>query len=183
METITNHWPTPKISLFQHLLALTKWILWLWVKGRRERCFCASLFGPCVWHRGLKTVQKKRKGWVTTSIRCKRGVNWHRLLAQAQCMVGRQHQGASRHREKMLGAKPTSQWGLWGWWKGDQIRRRGENWDRFSCRCWDNRRTNDLIEHLGENWVWEGLQRVGMEVQGSKKRRIWIKKPNKCKPE
>lgn len=121
--------------------------------------------GPvCVWHRGLKTVQKKRKGWVTTSIRCKRGVNWHRLLARPQCMVGRQHPGASRHREKMLGAKPASQWGLWGWWKGDQIRRRGENWDRFSCRCWDNRRTNDLIERLGENRVWEGLQWVGMEV-------------------
>lgn len=60
-------------------------------------------------------------------------------------MVGWQRPGASWQRQKLLGAGPASQWGHRGRREGEQIRSRGENWDRFSCRCWDNGRTNDLI--------------------------------------
>lgn len=122
-------------------------IMGLRVKGgESEMFFVHRYLSPvCVWHRGLQRAQKKRKGRVRTSMWCYRGVNWHMLLAWAQCMVGWQRPGAAWKRQKLLGAKAASQWGCGERRARDQIRSRGENWDRFSCRCWDNRRTNDVI--------------------------------------
>lgn len=147
METITNHCPDLKVSLFLPVLVLAKWILWLWVKeGGEFDVFCISLLEPCVClAQGPQKSAKNRRGRVTTSIRRYKGLNWHRLLACTQCMLGWQCPRASWQRYKQLGVEPASQWGHRKRREGDKIRSRGENWDRFSCRCWDNRRTNDLI--------------------------------------
>lgn len=106
--------------------------------------FCISLLEPCVClapRPQRSTKEKKRQGHDKYSVL--KGCELAQALGMAQCMVGWQCPGASRQR--LLGAKPASQWGHRGRRVGDQIRSRGENWDRFSCRCWDNSRTNDVI--------------------------------------
>lgn len=87
----------------------------------------------------------KRGGRVTTSIQRERGRDlartpWHGHNAwrDGSAQEPTETEGSSS------GPKAASQWGHGGRWEGEQIRSRGENWDRFSCRCWDKRRTNDL---------------------------------------
>ncbi len=83
METITNHCPAPKISLFQPLLVPTKRILWLWVKRGRERCFlCIPTWALCVFGTGASKARKRKEKTGSRQVFCAKGVwtgtnSWH----------------------------------------------------------------------------------------------------------
>lgn len=131
---------------------------WPWVhiaavrrkKEAGRRWFpCISTWGLCVWHTVLKKVQKKPGRRVTTSIQWGRGrdlarASWHGHNAwrDGSTLEPTETEGSSS------GPKAATQRGHGGRWEGEQIRSRGENWDRFSCRCWDKRPTNDLTVWL-----------------------------------
>lgn len=99
----------------------------------------------CVWHRGLKRAQRKEKagsGQVCGAIGVWTGTcSWHGHNAWWD---GSAQEPPERDRS-CLGPKQRLSGAVGERRARDQIRSRGENWDRFSCRCWDNRRTNDVI--------------------------------------
>lgn len=146
METITNYCPSSEMPLFQPLQAVTERILWLWVKRQRN-----VLFHIAVWALSVCLASGASTQWEN---RERRGHNKYSLLKGVWTGTNpwQGHNawwdGASRSlrtQRETTWRQNEAQWGCRGRWEGDQIRSRGENWDRFSCRCWNNRRTNDVM--------------------------------------
>lgn len=146
METITNYCPFPEGSLFEPLQSITKWILWLWVKREKN-----VLLHIPVWALSVCLAWGASTQWES---RERRGHNKYSLLKGVWTGTNpwqghnARWDGSSRRlrtQRETTWRQSETQWGYREGREGDQIRSRGENWDRFSCRCWDNRRTNDLI--------------------------------------